>query len=88
MILGCTIIAACVTHTSQATGQYRDVPIVNPNLLALKSAEALADLWQRGEFHVSRRNFYEKQAAHDAAEFEDVKRRYAPSPSAATAGSD
>ena len=88
VILGCTIIAACVTQTSQATGQYRDVPIVNPNLLALKSAEALADLWQRGEFHVSRRNFYEKQAAHDAAEFEDVKRRYASSPSAATAGSD
>jgi allantoin racemase len=88
VILGCTIIAACVTQTSQATGQYRDVPIVNPNLLALKSAEALADLWQRGEFHVSRRHFYEKHSAHDAAEFEDVKRRYAPSPSAATTGSD
>jgi len=84
VILGCTIIAACLTQTSQATGQYRDVPIVNPNLLALKSAEALADLWQRGEFHVSRRNYYEKMTAHDPAEFADVKRRYAPSPAAAS----
>ena len=63
------------------------MPIVNPNLLALKSAEALADLWQRGEFRVSRRNYYEKMTAHDAAEFEDVKQRYA-SPSPATAASD
>lgn len=80
VILGCTIIAACVTQTSQATGQYRDVPIVNPNLLALKSAEMLADLSQKGEFHVSRRNYYEQMSAHDPAEFAEVKRRYAPSP--------
>ena len=84
VILGCTIIAACVTQTSQATGEYRDVPIVNPNLLALKSAEALADLWQRGEFRVSRRNYYEKMSAHDPIEFEAVKARYTPSPAAAS----
>ena len=80
VILGCTIIAACVTQTSQATGAYRDVPIVNPNLLALKSAEALADLWQHDEFRVSRRNYYEKMTAHDAEEFQDVKQRYSSLP--------
>jgi len=85
VILGCTIIAACVTKTSQATGQYRDVPIVNPNLLALKHAEMLADLWQRGEFHVSRRNYYERMSAHNDEEFQDLRRRYASPPSVSAA---
>ena len=44
VVLGCTIIAACVTQHTRDTGEYRDVPVVNPNLLALKSAEMLADL--------------------------------------------
>ena len=75
-ILGCTIIAACLTKHTRETGEYRDVPIVNPNLLALKSAEALADLWQRGEYRISRRNYYEKQSARDPEEFEQVRRGY------------
>jgi allantoin racemase len=76
VILGCTIIGACLTRHSRETGEYRDIPVVNPNVLALKSAETLADLWQRGEYRVSRRNYYEKQAARDPAEFEQVKREY------------
>lgn len=75
-ILGCTIIAACLTQHTRETGEYRDVPIVNPNLLALKSAESLADLWQQGEYRISRRNYYERQSARDPSEFEDIRARY------------
>jgi allantoin racemase len=76
VILGCTIIGACLTRHTSETGEYRDLPVVNPNLLALKSAEILADLWQRGEYRISRRSYYEKQTARDPAEFEQVKRGY------------
>jgi allantoin racemase len=73
-VLACTIIAACLMQHTRATGEYRDVPVVNPNLLALKAAESLADLWQRGEYRISRRNYYEKQSARDPIEFEQVRR--------------
>lgn len=76
VILGCTIIGACLTKHTRDTGEYRALPVVNPNLLALKSAEILADLWQRGEYRISRRNFYEKQSARDPDEFEQVRREY------------
>jgi allantoin racemase len=75
-ILGCTIVAACLTQHIRDTGEFREVPIVNPNVLALKSAETLADLWQRGEYRISRRNYYEKQTARDPAEFEEIRSRY------------
>jgi allantoin racemase len=75
-ILGCTIIAACLTQHTRTTGEFGDVPVVNPNVLALKSAEALADLRQRGEYRLSRRNYYEKQTARDPAEFEEIRTRY------------
>lgn len=76
VVLGCTIIAACLTQHTQATGEYADVPIVNPNVLALKSAEMLADLRQRGEYRISRRGYYEKQTARDPGEFERLRREY------------
>jgi allantoin racemase len=76
VVLGCTIIAACLTQHTRETGEYRDMPVVNPNLLALKSAEMLADLHGRGEYRISRRGYYQKQAARDAAEFEQIRREY------------
>lgn len=75
VILACTIIGACLAKHTRDTGEYRDVPVVNPNVLALKSAESLADLWQRGEYRVSRRDYYERQSARDAEEFEALKLR-------------
>jgi allantoin racemase len=74
-ILACTIIGACLAKHTRDTGDYRDVPVVNPNVLALKSAEALADLWQRGEYRISRRNYYERQSARSVEEFEELKRQ-------------
>ena len=76
VVLGCTIIAACFTQHVRATGEYANVPIVNPNVLALKSAEMLADLRQRGEYRLSRRGYYEKQTARDADEFGRIRRDY------------
>ena len=76
VILGCTIIGGCLEKQIMTTGEYGELPILNPNLLALKSAEMLADLFKRGKYTLSRRGYYQKQSQHDAADFEDVRRRY------------
>ena len=36
------------------TGRHRELPILNPNLLALKAAETLADLHRMGKYTISR----------------------------------
>ena len=49
VILGCTIIGGCLEREIMTTGRHRDLPILNPNLLALKAAETLADLAPDGQ---------------------------------------
>jgi allantoin racemase len=75
-ILGCTIIGGCLERQIRTTGEYADLPILNPNLLALKTAETLADLFAQGKYTISRRGYYQKQAHHQAADFADARRRY------------
>ncbi len=54
VILGCTIIGGCLEREIMTTGRHRDLPILNPNLLALKAAETLADLHRMGKYTISR----------------------------------
>jgi allantoin racemase len=75
-VLACTIIAGCVEKISLEQGLYRDLPLVNPNLLALKTAESLADLYVRDKYHISRRGFYMKHSQWNPEEFADIRRRY------------
>lgn len=77
VILACTIIGACLEREILRSGSYRDVPILNPNIAALKAAETLADLRARGKYVPSRIAFYEKPQDHNRAEFESVRRRFA-----------
>ena len=58
------------------TGRHRDLPILNPNLLALKAAETLADLHRMGKYNISRVGLYQRHEQHDPAEAEEVRRRY------------
>ncbi|HEV8564424.1 MAG TPA: aspartate/glutamate racemase family protein [Actinomycetota bacterium] len=76
VILGCTIIGGCLERQIRTTGEYGDLPILNPNLLALKTAETLAGLYRQGKYTISRRGYYQKHSQHDAADFEDIRRRY------------
>lgn len=77
IILGCTIIAGCLEREIMTTGRHRELPILNPNLLALKAAETLADLHQKGKYAISRAGAYQRHEQHDAAEAAEVWRRYA-----------
>ena len=76
IILGCTIIAGCLEREIMTTGRHRDLPILNPNLLALKAAETLADLYRMGKYNISRVGLYQKHEQHDRAEADDVWRRW------------
>jgi len=94
VILGCTIIGGCLEREIMTTGRHRELPILNPNLLALKAAESLADLHRMGKYQISRLGFYQRHEQHDAAEAAEVRRRWsladagpgADGPQAATAG--
>lgn len=60
-VLACTIIAGCVEKVARKTGLYRDLPLLNPNILALKTAESLADLYIKGRYNISRRGIYMRE---------------------------
>ncbi len=77
IILGCTIIAGCLEREIMTTGRHRELPILNPNLLALKAAETLADLHRAGKYSISRAGFYQRHEQHDPAEADEVWRRWA-----------
>ena len=51
--------------------------LVNPNIMALKMAEALADLKSRGTFALSRKGYYDRMENHAADEFAAVRARFA-----------
>ena len=76
VILGCTIIGGCLEREIMTTGRHRELPILNPNLLALKAAESLADLHRMGKYQISRIGFYQRHEQHDAAEAAEVRRRW------------
>jgi allantoin racemase len=76
IILGCTIIAGCLEREIMTTGRHRDLPILNPNLLALKAAETLADLHRMGKYTISRAGQYQRHEQHDPAAAAEVWRRW------------
>ena len=76
VILGCTIIAGCLEQEILTTGRHAALPILNPNLLALKAAETLADLDRHGKYAISRGGYYQRHEQHDVAEAAEVRRRW------------
>ena len=72
--MGCTIVAACYQRYLMKQKGKPEVAIVNPNLLALKMAEGLADLKQGGIYHLARSGFYEQPKGAYRQEFEQQRR--------------
>jgi len=74
VIMGCTIIAAIYQEYLMEGGRPAEVPILNPNLLALKMAEGLADLHRKGAYTLARSGYYMKPTGHFEAEFKRARR--------------
>lgn len=73
IVLGCTIIAACYEKAQlEGLADIPALPIVNPNVMAVKQAELFADLAKVGQYRISRKGYYQQHAQHDADEARDV----------------
>jgi allantoin racemase len=73
VVLGCTIVAACYEQALlRGTLPSADLCVVNPNLMAVKVAEMLADLRAAGQYSISRRGYYRQHAQHDPVEAAEV----------------
>jgi allantoin racemase len=83
VILGCTIISASLEKWLRDTQTPRDSAILNPNTMALKMAESLADMKSQGLYTISRTGYYGKPQQHNAAEFAAVRERYGRLPTSA-----
>jgi allantoin racemase len=68
VVMGCTIIAACYQRYLMRGNAPPDVTIVNPNLMALKMAELMASLKQKGAHTIARTGYYEKPSGHHGRE--------------------
>lgn len=69
IVLGCTIVAACYEQTVLGgRADLGDLAIVNPNLMAVKLAEMLADLRAAGQYRMNRAGYYQRHGQHDQAE--------------------
>jgi allantoin racemase len=76
VIMGCTIIAAIYQEYLMQGGEPSEVPIINPNLMALKTAEGLADLHQKGGYFLARSGFYMKPTGHFDEKFREARRTW------------
>lgn len=76
IVLACTIIAACYQSRLIAGGAPAEIPVINPNLMALKMAETLGDLHRAGGYQISRRGLYQAPEGHHREEFEKARANY------------
>jgi allantoin racemase len=78
IVMGCTIIAACHQRHCLANPAARgEATILNPNLLALKMAESLADLKRLGAYGIARGGYYEQPSGLYETEFRAERRKVA-----------
>jgi allantoin racemase len=73
VVLGCTIVAACYERAIlNGADDLAGVAILNPNVMAVKMAELLADLRAVGQYRVARSGYYGRHAGHDPDEAAEV----------------
>jgi Asp/Glu/hydantoin racemase len=76
VILNCTIIAASYQKYLMGGGKPAPFPILNPNLMALTMAEAMANLKRKGAYQISRLGYYMKPEGHFAGVTEQTHRAW------------
>lgn len=69
VIIGCTIVGACYElAAANGTAELNGLSVINPNVLAVKAAEAFADRAALGQYRISRAHYYQPLAVHDPEE--------------------
>ena len=81
VVLGCTIVSACYERAVlRGAAELGDLAVINPNLMAVKVAEMLADLRAVGQYRISRRGYYRRHDQHDAEEAAEILALLEPPP--------
>ncbi|MBA6440761.1 aspartate/glutamate racemase family protein [Streptomyces sp. GMR22] len=73
VIIGCTIVSACYEKAALSDPRLRRLSVINPNLIAVKQAEVLAELAAQGQYRISRAAYYQPLSAHDPAQDEELR---------------
>jgi allantoin racemase len=77
VVWGCTLISASYEKWVRDTASQRNPALLNPNTIALKAAEALADLKSQGAYQISRRGYYQQLQQHCPSEYDIVREKFA-----------
>lgn len=64
IIMACTIVSGCYVVSVARDPSLGGISFVDPNIMAIKQAEMMADLRAAGEYRMSRSGYYQKLAAH------------------------
>ncbi|SKB44038.1 allantoin racemase [Arthrobacter sp. 49Tsu3.1M3] len=72
VIIGCTIVSACYELAYQrGNKKLGELSVINPNLIAIKSAEMFVDMNKAGQYRISRAAYYQNLQDHDPVEAAD-----------------
>lgn len=73
VIISCTIVAACYEQAALGGDrELRETSVMNPNLMAIKQAEALADMAAQGQYRISRKGYYQGLRAHSSDQADEL----------------
>lgn len=72
VIIGCTIVSACYEKAAPGDHRLRSLSVINPNMMAVKEAEMLADLASHGQYRISRAGYYQSLAAHSESQAKEL----------------
>ena len=73
VVMGCTIVSACYElGLMQGLEGVEELSVINPNVMAVKLAELLADLADVGQFRMSRQAYYQGLHDHSTVEAEQI----------------
>jgi allantoin racemase len=84
VIIGCTIVSACYELAFQrGDRKLGELSVINPNLIAVKTAEMFADMHRAGQYRMSRTAYYQNLQDHDPIEAADVASYFQTQPASA-----
>jgi len=73
VIIGCTIVSACYEKMALAGEErFRRLSVINPNLMAVKQAEVLADMAAQGQYRISRAGYYQNLREHSVEQADEL----------------
>ena len=67
VIIGCTLVSGYYEQAARTDERLQALSVINPNVVALKQAECLADMNALGQYRISRKAYYQRVDSYSAA---------------------